>query len=582
MQDLKTQLTSTYNQGQSPVSDEEYDKLVAAEDGSDELGEKGNSKHVYRMGSIRKVYIGESKLPDWVITKQVCETLKLDGLALRIIFDKMHYTSAATRGDGEYGTDCTTKVGYCLDKMGIPDWLEGVDDLPDTIQISGEVVCPKQYKNARNIAAGAITHIKDIDEFASRVDEYELAFVAYDCNIPCLDYWKRLEILEKLGFTTVANKLLKIKYPTDGTVYRLRNNKDFDEEGFTGHYKNGIVALKERKAGIETQLLDVIWQVSPQGRVVPVAILDTVEVDGANVSRATLNNNQWLSFLIAEKNLGIGSKVKVIRAGEIIPKIVEVCSAGIEEIDFPEVCPCCEEPLSEEGVHLLCTNSECSSQVAKLVQNFFSTLGVKGFGIKTSEKFNRTPQEIIKLTESQFIDIMGSTVGKKLFAQIDKLKQDGVSYQLLLQAMSIPSVGKQVSEILPDIYSWGDSPDFSKFLGNKKAVAIKLKNWYNTTFQELWNGTWPLPTIKSQSEKPKEKSDISVVVTGSVPGYTRTSLANLLAEYGVSISSSVSKKTSYLICETESTSSSYIKAKELGITILNLKSFLEKLNDTIC
>lgn len=572
MQDSKKALLQAYDEGQPLISDAEYDKLVAAEDGSDELGTKGNTKHTYRLGSIRKIYDGETDIPNEFLGKNVVRTPKLDGVAIRLSYAG-NLTGAATRGDGWYGTDVFSKLNLPVINQRI---IFTVADQRN-FEVTGELVCPKKFLNSRNIVAGAITHIKDLDDYIARAKEFEFVFIAYDTNLPFDTFTEKLEYLASLGFLTVLDTSLAQNYPTDGYVLRFNDTKYVDSLGFTGNYKNGLLAVKERKAAIESVLLDVVWQVSPKGNVTPVAILDPIEIDGAIISRATLNNPTFLRELIEQEGLGIGSAVGVIRAGEIIPKIVSIISKGQEDIIIPTSCPCCGSTLVDNGAFLVCVNTaDCSAQVAKACQTFFSTLGVKGFGIKTSEKFNKLPVEILKLSEGQFIDIIGSTVGKKLYAQVKELKDSGVKQSILLQAMSIPMVGKQVSEMLPNVHTWGDEPDFEKFLGNKKAVAAKLEAWFYLVFPDVWDNEWPLKIV-SEEPKIEIKTDITVAVTGSVSGYTRTGLVALLDPLGVAVASTVTKKVSYLICETESSSSTYVKAKSLGIAIVTLAELLEKI-----
>ena len=562
MQDLN----KLYEIGKSPIPDEVYDRIFGD---SDTLGNAGDSEHLFRMGSIRKLYEGEGTIPTEYLT-DCTETTKLDGLACRIIYHRGKLVSAATRGDGKSGTNITHKV-KCL--ASVPPEF---DSSFPTVQIRGEIVASKDVQNSRNVVAGAVTHEQDIAEFIRKSELNGFCFVAYDIEgIELKTFQYTLQVLDKLGFYTPINHDMSL-FPNDGKVLRINNNKAYYESGFTGNYKNGIIAVKTRKEAVLTKLLSVVWQVSPKGAVVPVAELEPVDIDGAMVSRATLNNNDFLRVLIEDKGLKLGSTVGIIRAGEIIPSIVSILDDGTEDILAPTECPSCGTELEEDGVHLCCHNTECPAQIARLVQHFFSTIGIKGMGIKTAEKFNLPPAEIIDLTEESIIAIIGNKLGRKLYEQITEVKNAGVSSSVLLQAMSIPMVGKQASELLPNPYTWDIDIDFSKFLGNKRAIARSLSLWYSTTFLDIWKGVWPLPVISSV---PTKAANLSVCVTGKIPGYTRTQLATELSKYGVEITDSVTKKTQFLICEQQSTSSSYKKAEQLSIPILPLKLFLEKLEN---
>lgn len=568
MQGSKTLLNS-YNDGLPLISDAEYD-LVMLNDGTDTLSEVGDSVHLAKLGSMRKIYEGEDAVPDCFIKSN--QSPKLDGIALCLTYNKGKLVKVATRGDGWKGTDVTEKFIVTNQRI-----ILEVENL-SKFQVTGELVCPSKHPNARNIVAGAITHLKNPSEYAERSKEFEFQFVAYDSSLELASYSKdTIPTLRSMGFLTVFDDVST--YPTDGLVYRLDNNQEVEELGFTGNYKNGLLALKVRKEGVETTVESISWQLSPKGVVTPVANLVPIDIDGAIVSKVTLNNADFLSLLISNKGFGIGSTVSVIRAGEIIPKIVNILGAATSEIVIPDNCPCCNTSLIQKGAFLVCPNKEdCPAQVAKLSQTFFSTLGVKGLGIKTCEKIGKTPVEILKLSEGQICDIIGSTVGKKIFLQLEELKK-GVTQELLLQAMSIPMVGKTVSPTLPSVKEWRDTIGyFNSVLGTKRAVANSLYTWYTTVFQDIWLGEWPLAINVANSRDLPEET-ITVVATGSIAGYSRTTLTTHLAQLGVKVASTVNKKTAYLLCETESSSSSVVKAKELNIPIITLKTLESILND---
>jgi DNA ligase (NAD+) len=182
-------------------------------------------------------------------------------------------------------------------------------------QITGEVVATKDNINSRNYVSGALA-LKDLEEFKTR----KLRFIAYDVQPKLTESYKKdLRFLENHGFTTVISRSIDFSlYPNDGLVIRINNNNTYDGLGCTAHHPKGAIAVKERKEAVVTKLLKVIWQVGKSGRVTPVAILEPVDINGAIVSRATLNNVNFLESL----DLFIGCNVEVIRSGEIIPTIV--------------------------------------------------------------------------------------------------------------------------------------------------------------------------------------------------------------------------------------------------------------------
>jgi DNA ligase (NAD+) len=193
------------------------------------------------------------------------------------------------------------------------------------MQITGEIVAPKEIPNARNYAAGAL-NLKDVNEFRNR----NLTFIAYSVEPQISSYYKTdMSSLIYEGFNVVTSDESNNwnEFPNDGKVIRVDSNLEYDMLGYTSHHPRGAYALKTREEGIETTLLDVIWQTGKSGKVTPVAILDPIKIDDAVISRATLNNIAYIKSL----NLEIGCRVKVIRAGKIIPRVIERVSGNIEK-----------------------------------------------------------------------------------------------------------------------------------------------------------------------------------------------------------------------------------------------------------
>ena len=296
--------SAMYYNGNPILSDEEFDAL-ARKYRYDDVGYKVTDgiPHLYRMYSLQKVF----DLNDIdSTTAPMVRTPKLDGAAVSLQYVNGHIAQALTRGDGQLGRDITLKM---------EELVPNVIGIKDEIQITGEVVAPDTIPNARNFAAGSL-NLKDHMEFRSRCKD--LVFVAYD--IQGRDYERMSEAMDHLaqqGFDTITH-FDATGYPTDGEVFRVDNYQAFYRLGYTAHHPRGAFALKEQKAGVTTELLDVVWQVGKSGVVSPVAILKPVEVGDAQVSRATLHNIEYIRSL----DLEIGCQVEVIRSGEIIPRIV--------------------------------------------------------------------------------------------------------------------------------------------------------------------------------------------------------------------------------------------------------------------
>jgi DNA ligase (NAD+) len=304
-----------YYKGDPIISDDQFDALeeLCSEDLT--VGtNRGRIKHWFRMYSLQKLYTDE-QMP--YNLREFQETPKLDGASLSIRYINGLLDSVVTRGDGHYGEDVTHLFSpENLEKIGIPwELVIGPMRMQGIAQITGEICAKSDIPNARNYAAGAL-NLKNSSDFKLK----EVEFFSYDMQgQPPRDmYLSILIYLEQLGFNTVRSRKV-IDYPQDGAVYRVIFNRDYDKLGFTNKHPRGAFALKERSKGVKTILLRVDWETGKSGKVTPVAILDRVNIDGATVSRATLNNPGFIESL----DLHIGDAVMVERAGGIIPRIIK-------------------------------------------------------------------------------------------------------------------------------------------------------------------------------------------------------------------------------------------------------------------
>jgi NAD-dependent DNA ligase len=306
---------AAYYDGNPIISDSQYDNLedICSEDLT--VGtNKGRCKHWYRLYSLDKAYIGEDT-PNFNVPALTTfiSTPKLDGAAIAVRYVNQYIDSVVTRGNGEYGEDISDLIinKGNLSKLGIPARIK----MNGAVQITGEVVAPKYIENARNYAAGAL-NLKDSVEFWTK----EIAFFAYGIR-PYITEWYQqdMEWLGEAFFFTIWKADSVHDYPTDGTVDRIDSNELYEKLGYTNKHPRGAVAWKERSEGIKTVIKDVVWQTGKSGKVTPVAILDPINIDGATVSRATLNNVGFIEALEVQ----IGDSVMVERAGGIIPRIIK-------------------------------------------------------------------------------------------------------------------------------------------------------------------------------------------------------------------------------------------------------------------
>lgn len=306
MKEMLDYFSSKYYAGEPVISDEEFDKLADYYN-YESVGAtvQGNSvAHAFPMWSLQKVYDDEEmiNLPGSIVI-----TPKLDGAAIALYYTYGNLSLALTRGDGKAGLDITDKIKTLVISR-IKEWFSW-----PLIQVVGEVVAPNHIENSRNYSAGAL-NLKSVEEFKTR----DLNFFAYGVNPRLNSFWDTdMAELDSVGFNTVITDDTS-NFPTDGLVYRLNDYNKFEELGYTSKHPRGAFALKERKGGVVTKLLDVEWQLGRSGVVSPVAILEPVKIGDATITKATLHNYKY----IQELDLDYNCLVEVVRSGEIIPRVV--------------------------------------------------------------------------------------------------------------------------------------------------------------------------------------------------------------------------------------------------------------------
>jgi len=306
--------SQAYYAGSPVISDEQFDRLAESV-GYNRVGAKQHGhveQHLYRMYSLQKFYEDEGQARPLEGIRDVVASAKLDGAAISVLYVGGDLVRGLTRGDGVEGQIITDKL---LATHIVPHTIpyHGV------VQVTGEIVAPINIENARNYAAGAL-NLKDVAEFRERA----LSFFAYGISpSPNKTYREDQTLLKQWGFGVITEEHLDKIFPCDGVVFRVNDNRVFEDMGYTAKHPRGAYAKKERAAHVETKLLDVEWQVGKSGKVTPVAILEPVNIDGKVVTRATLNNPGFIEAL----DLRIGDTIAVRLAGMIIPEIVHKVDA---------------------------------------------------------------------------------------------------------------------------------------------------------------------------------------------------------------------------------------------------------------
>lgn len=584
-------------------------------------------KHSHPMLSLAKSTNTED-IDKFIGAKKVVFMLKCDGLTCSIHYEDGNLVSAETRGDGTVGEDITENIKTISNiPLKIPTsgsvTVDGeiIVKLDTFEKINRGLIDTEKFSHPRNYASGAI---RQLDPNITK--ERQLSFVAWKLiESPnfSTSFKANLELMRSMGFEVVPfvywddfykdgtpltslvnlfNTMYKtaeeVKIPIDGLVVSYDDVKYGESLGSTAHHLNSQFAWKRKVENVETVLRDVEWNVGKSGMVAPTAVFDPVDLLGAVTTRATLHNVS----VIKELQLGIGDRITVARMNEVIPKVTGNLTRS-NTLTFPFNCPCCGKPLSQmlsdSGAETLwCENPDCPEKnLAKFVQ-FVSkpAMNVEGLSEATLKRFidegfisrfadiyhlSKYEKEIINM------DGFGEKSYLKLISSIEKSRK--VKLENLLVALSIPNIGKSAAKVISK-YFGGDWLKFEDALDNNFDFS-QLEDFGEITNKSLydwWNSNSPIEcnlllelTIWFEKSSEKIENDFisgkTFCVTGSFHSLKRSEIEKVITDRGGKLSSSVSKKTDFLLTnEADSGSSKAKKAAELGTPIMNEEEFLEK------
>ncbi|MBR9648196.1 NAD-dependent DNA ligase LigA [Clostridium tyrobutyricum] len=551
----------------------------------------------------------EDKLPKlkYILTK------KFDGLTVNCTYDqKGNFIKGATRGTGEIGEDVTEQI-------------KTINSIPlkvnnkSLIEVHGEAIMTKKafeeynkkadvpLKNLRNGAAGALRNLNVAETARRKLSAFfydvgynegtpfenytEMMKFIKDMGLPQDDYIKECETIDEIKeqLEYIESIRDELQYDIDGVVIVVDDIKTRELLGCTIKFPRWSIAYKFEAQEATTKLLDVEWNVGRSGRVTPTAILEPVELAGATIKRATLNNMDD----IIRKGIKIGCRVFVRRSNDVIPEImgaVEETLKDGKEIETPTRCPYCGSEIIQDGVHYFCENTlSCKPQLVKSIVHFGSreAMNIEGFSEKTAvqlfEKLNiKSIPDLYRLNKEQLIELdkFGEKKSQNLIDSIEKSKDcDLASF---IYALGIPNVGKKTASDLVNVFM---SLDNLKIATYEELVNIKdIGDTVANTIVEFFKQDNIMKSIEELLElgvkpyfeaKQIEKSIFNsktVVVTGSLKNYTRITIKQKLESLGAKVSESVSKKTDYVIAG-ESAGSKYDKAVKLGVDIIDEDQF---------
>ena len=551
----------------------------------------------------------EEELPPlkYILTK------KFDGLTINLSYDENGVlVTGATRGTGAIGEDVTAQVKTI---KSIPLKI----DCHDFLEIHGEAIMTTEafekynseaetpLKNLRNGAAGALRNL-NVAETAKRNLSAFFYDVGYKEGAPFKTYMEMLNFIKTKGFPmddyirecTTLDEIQKeidyirdirfdLNYDIDGLVIAIDDIRTRELLGYTVKFPKWAIAYKFEAQEVTTKLLDVEWNVGRSGRVSPTAILDPVELAGVTVKRATLNNMDD----IARKGVRLGAEVFVRRSNDVIPEIMGVVPESLEgtkEIEEPKVCPACGAHLVHEGVHIYCENTlGCKPQMVKTIVHFAGreAMNIAGFSEKTAEQLFekldiRDISDLYKLEYEKLLDLdkFGPKKAQNLLDAIEKSKD--CTLEAFLYSLGIPNVGVKTAKDLVKRFESLENLEKATFeelvsvqdVGDIVARSI-IEFFKEERTLKVINELLSLGVNPHYEKKEVLESQFmgkTVVVTGTLENYSRTSIKEKLESLGAKVSGSVSKKTDFVIAG-EAAGSKYDKAKSLGVTILSEEEF---------
>ncbi|WP_116225004.1 NAD-dependent DNA ligase LigA [Pelolinea submarina] len=586
--------------------------------------------NAFSEDDIRTWYERIAKIDERVRQSSFVLEPKIDGLTVVLHYHNGVFVQGATRGDGEVGEDITANLRTILSiPLKIP--VEAGDvEVPEVLVVRAEAFImlkdferlnqelaekgEKIYQNPRNTAAGSLRQLD-----SALVAQRPLTILSYAIviNNPRDSQWETLEYLKRLGFPVSdysqrcenleemiactrgwLEKREKIPFDIDGVVIKLDDLRLADELGFVGKDPRGSIALKFPAQEVTTKLNDIGVNVGRTGVLTPYAILEPVEIGGVTVKQATLHNFDY----IEEKDIRVGDRVLVKRAGEVIPYIIgpitDARNGDEKPYEMPKECPVCHQPVEniEGEVAWYCINSSCPAQIIRNIEHYVSrgAMDIVGLGIKIVEQLVdaglvNDVADLYMLKRDALLALEGFKDKKadNLLEAIEASKTQTLGR--LITALGIRGIGEIAAEDLGrrfddlDALAQAGTSDLEAIEGFGPNMAKAITDWFSIqknqeTVRKLKAaGVWP---VRSEAEQtaPQTLAGKKFVVTGSLVDFTREDIKVYISQHGGKVSDSVSKQTDYLVVG-ENAGSKLDKARDLGVTILTeaqLKSLAER------
>ena len=609
--------------------EEEYPELITPDSPTRRVGGEATNMfesvaHTVKMESLQDAFSFDEirdfdrRVKDAVTNATYVVEPKIDGLSVSLEYRDGVFVRGSTRGDGSVGEDITANLRTV---RAIPLRLK--TDLP-FIEVRGEVYMPhsvfhklveeqelneeKPFKNPRNAAAGSlrqknpkITAKRKLDIFVFNVQQIDGHSLS--------NHKQSLDYLKELGFKTIPfytefknidgaidelKRIADIRYTLpfdiDGAVIKVN---DFEKRRIlssTAKFPKWAIAFKYPPEEKETKLLSIEVNVGRTGVLTPTAVFSPVLIAGSTVSRATLHNEDF----IKEKGICIGDTIIIRKAGDVIPEVVSVKEHIPDAVPYrmPEICPSCgAKAVREDGeAAIRCNNPDCPAQLLRMLIHFCSrdAMDIEGLGDALLNKLVeqnmiKTAADIYSLDFDKIaeMDKMGKKSAENLKKAIEKSKENDLSK--LVFALGIRHVGAKAAKLLSDNFRDIDSimnssaEDISKIDGFGLVMAQSVVDFMSMPQSQKLIADLKAAGVNMKAEDTHIDNRFSgktFVLTGTLTKYTRSEASRIIENYGGKASSSVSKKTDYVLAG-EAAGSKLAKATELGVKIINEDEFAE-------
>ncbi|MBQ9913600.1 MAG: NAD-dependent DNA ligase LigA [Clostridia bacterium] len=607
--------------------EEKHPELITPDSPTHRVGGKADGQfepveHIVPMESLQDGFSYEdvrafdSRVKAVVPSPKYIVEPKIDGLSVSLEYENGVFVRGSTRGDGRTGEDVTANLRTV---RSIP--LKISTDLP-LLEVRGEVYMPREtftalveeqelngektFKNPRNAAAGSlrqknpkITSKRKLDIFVFNIQRIEGKELS--------SHKESLDFIKKLGFNTVpfykecesiekaieeieeiGKKRGALPFDIDGAVIKVDDFAQREVLGSTAKFPKWALAFKYPPEEKETVLLDIEINVGRTGVLTPTGIFEPTLLAGTTVSRATLHNQDFID----EKGICIGDRVIIRKAGDIIPEVLSVVSHGENAVPYriPDVCPSCGGKVTrEEGeAALRCCNPDCPNQLLRNLIHFCSrdAMDIEGLGTAVletlvKEGLIKTAADIYTLRKEDIagIERMGEKSAQNLIDAAEKSKNNDLSK--LIFALGIRHIGQKAGKLLADRFGSMDklaeasTEEIAEIEGFGQIMAESVTDFFS--HQESRELIGKLKALGVNMESQREIVDMrfegkTFVLTGTLSLYTRSEATEIIESFGGKASSSVSKKTSYVLAG-EDAGSKLKKANDLGVTVISEEDF---------